>query len=108
MGVGAVQLVARFAVERGHRVLDRAGRDDALRRRLHLGNDPRQLLLPPGIRLLEVDPCSEEVARVQLIPLLTDRIGLRRPREEALAEHPTELLVCAGRLGDPRTEVGAH
>ena len=60
--VGAVQLVCRVAVEVVDGLLDASARHDPVGGGAHLGGDPGELLLPPGVGLLEVDRGAEEVS----------------------------------------------
>jgi uncharacterized protein (DUF885 family) len=73
-GVG--QRVRAGLVEVLDRLLDRRARLDAVRCRGHLGSDPRELLLPPGIRLVEIDGRTEVLTQVQLVELAAARVGL--------------------------------
>ena len=75
--VGAVQLVGRVGVEHLDRLRDGGAGLDLLGHGLHLGGDPGQLVLPPGVGLLEVDGGAEEGTRDQLVALAAAGIGLR-------------------------------
>ena len=84
--VGAVQGVRVVGVEGGHRALDAGAGRDAFGEARHLVGDAREFVLTPAVGLLEVDPCAEELAAVQRIPLTPHPVVLGRARQQFVAQ----------------------
>ena len=84
--VGAVELVGRVAVEVVDRLGDAGTGHDPVGGGTHLGRDPRELLLPPGVRLLEVHRGAQEAPGGEGVAVAADGIRLGRPGEEVGAE----------------------
>ena len=94
--LGAVELVCRVVVQVLHGLPHAGTGQDPPRRRLHVAGDPGELLLAPGVGLLEVDGRAEEPPGCQLVALTTGRVGLGRAVEQ-LAQVLAEPPVCRDR-----------
>ena len=91
-GLPTVDPAGLVGLEVGHRLGVRRPGEDPVGGRGHVVGDPLELLPAPRVRLVEVDPGTQRVARVEHVAVAAHRVALRATRHHLLLEEGRELV----------------